>query len=315
MRIGILGAGAVGGYFGGRLAMAGVPVRFLVRPKRYQQLREHKLWIHTDDEEWQLEPNLAATPEELGHVDVLLVALKNYHLEAAFPTLDEVVKRGARLLPLLNGMDHLDILSERYGSHRVLGGTCYIETTLDEDGHVRKAGPMHDLVFGPRSEEQKEFAEKLYQTMLLGKFRVTLSEQIETEMWRKYTFLTCLSGMTAATRSPVGVFVNDEFSLAYLHSLAEEIIRIARAEGAQLPTEMAKEIAVRMQKASPSLTSSMHRDLEKGLPLELESLQGGFLRRAHKHQIAAPHLAAIYALLHPYIQGKPQHVEWGVTLK
>ncbi|MCY0896811.1 MAG: ketopantoate reductase family protein [Alicyclobacillaceae bacterium] len=316
MNIVILGAGAVGGYFGGRLALAGLPVHFLVRPKRYEQLQQNGLEISSSYGQWTIHPQLAARASDLTDVDVVVVGVKNYHLEAALPELMVLVEKGARILPLLNGMDHLTTLTDAFGRERVLGGTCYIEATLDAKGRVLQTGPLQDIVFGPRASDEASmaFAKDLHSVLEQGNFRVTLSEDIETDMWQKFTFLTAMSSITAGVHSPIGPIVEDEVTRAFLCGVIAEIVQIARADGAKLPDNAESYILERMQRAPANMTSSLHRDLEKGLELELDSLQGAFLRRAAFHQMAAPHLTAIYALLHPHIYGRVLSAEMEVTV-
>lgn len=153
MHIVIIGAGAVGGYFGAKMAKAGLPVSFMVRNKRYQQLQQTGLQVKSLHGDFIIEPTLVKTAEELEKPDVVLVAVKNYHLEGILEELSGVVEKGAVVLPLLNGIQHMDVLIERFGKEKVLGGVCYVESTLASDGSIHQTSSMQDIVFGPLSEQ------------------------------------------------------------------------------------------------------------------------------------------------------------------
>lgn len=303
MNIVFVGAGAVGGYFGGKMVKAGVPVRFLVRDRRYRQLSEQGLRIRSVHGDFTVRPLLAASPEEIEGPEAVLVAVKAYQLEGTLPALDTWVAQGSKVIPLLNGIEAVDRLAERYGSGAVLGGLSYVESTLDEDGQIVQTSPMQELVFGPLSQENADFAERLLQTLEPCGFKATLSDNIRRDMWEKYMFLNVLSGMTAAVRKPLGDILADEAASRYLRDMLEEMVRLARAEGIPVTDDIHSRIMGRYENAPKTMTSSMHRDLVKGMPLELENLQGYAVRVGEKHGIPVPCIRTVHALLHPYRNG------------
>lgn len=301
----IFGAGAVGGYFGGKLADAGYPVTFLVREKRFEQLKKRHLRVLSYHGDFTITPNLAVNTEEIEQPDLVILALKNYHLDAALPQLETLVKKGAKILPLLNGVQHMEILTNRFGEENVLGGVCYIESTLNEEGDIVQTSPMHDIVFGGLKKEQSPFLDQIETMFKESKVNVLQSENIVSEMWNKFIFLTTLSGITSATRQPIGVAIKDPETKALLVDLIQEIYQVAVSLNISLPEGTVEKITKKAEGLPRAMTSSMHRDLEKGLPIEVESLQGYVLDQATKHGILVPVIRAIYSLLHPYTNGAP----------
>lgn len=305
MHIVIIGPGAVGGYFGAKMAKAGLPVSFMVRNKRYQQLQQTGLQVKSLHGDFIIEPTLVKTAEELEKPDVVLVAVKNYHLEGVLEELSGVVEKGAVVLPLLNGIQHMDVLIERFGKEKVLGGVCYVESTLASDGSIHQTSSMQDIVFGPLSEQGPTWLLGLKETMEQANIGVTLSTSILTDMWKKFAFLVSLSGITTALRSPIGVALADPVTNAFLRNLIDEILAVAAHKQVALPQDLGDEIMNRLAALSPDMTSSMHRDLEKGFPLELESLQGAVLTMAKEAALPTPCMRTLYALLHPFKDGRP----------
>jgi 2-dehydropantoate 2-reductase len=300
----VLGAGAVGGYFGGKLALKGYPVTFLVRPKRYEQLRNRGLKVESLYGNFHVQPTLAANPEEIDQPDLVIIAVKNYHLQGAINHIEILVKKGAKLLPLLNGIEHHHLLKAKFGVENVLGGLCYIESTLNEDGDVIHTSALQDVIFGPLVKEQEKIASTLYEMMKKAGINVTLSHSIIPEIWKKLIFLAALSGITTTTRQPIGISLQDSVTFDFLQRLVEEIYAVAKAENVPLEKDIVQQTMAKLQSISPQLTSSMHRDLEKGLPLELDALHGYLIKASKKYHLPTPCLDAIYALLHPYKNGK-----------
>jgi 2-dehydropantoate 2-reductase len=304
MNIVIVGAGAVGGYFGAKMAKAGLPVTFLVREKRYQQIKERGLHIKSVHGDFSIQPYCVSSPKEVENPDLVILSVKNYHLEGTLADLATFVERGAKILPLLNGVKHIDRLISAFGREHVLGGLCYIESTLNESGDIIQKSEMQDIIFGSLSEQDPMFLQEIEALFIKSGVNVKLSQEILNEMWSKYIFLVTLSGITSATRSPIGVSKNDPVTFDFLKDLVEELIMVAKANKINLSDNFSKQMMTRIMNTAPAMTSSMHRDLEKGLPLELDSLQGAILEMAQQQQIQTPCNRAIYALLHPFSQGK-----------
>ncbi|MRG86821.1 ketopantoate reductase family protein [Salinibacillus xinjiangensis] len=304
MNIVVLGAGAVGGYFGGKISAAGHPVQFLVRKRRYEQLKNRGLKVESVHGDFSIEPNLIIDPSEAENPDLVILGLKNYHIEGAIPQLKQLVEKGAKILPLLNGIEHLDLLTEELGQENVLGGLCYIESTLNTEGDIIQTSSMHDVIFGPLTSVDQAFLQEVESIMKQAEFNVTLTDSILEEIWKKFVFITSFSGITSAVRAPIGVVIQDQVASEFLRDLITEVYEISKARKIALPEDTVESVMQKLQGASPKFTSSMHRDLQKGLPLELDSLHGYLLKLGKQHQIETPTLKAIYALLHPFKEGE-----------
>lgn len=310
MHVVVIGAGAVGGYFGAKLAQAGESVTFLVRERRFEELQARGLRVHSALGDVELKPQLATDAKRIDDPDVVLLSVKNYHLEGAIPALQDLVKRGARVLPLLNGVNHLESLRAACGLGSVLGGACFIEATLNAQGDVIHGNQLQDIIFGRLTDAEDvpgapddAWLEELRGVLAGAGIHVKKSADVNVDMWQKYIFLTALSGITAVTRQPIGVAVADTATRSFLTGIIREMESIARARQVDLPDGTAESIVQRLDQLPKSMTSSLHKDLEKGLPLELDSLQGAAVAIAESEGLSAHHLRAVYAILHPYQEG------------
>ncbi|MCI0182219.1 ketopantoate reductase family protein [Sulfoacidibacillus ferrooxidans] len=306
MNIVVLGAGAVGGYFGAKLAKAGYSVQFLVRKNRYEQLRERGLQIESVHGNFTIQPQLILSTFDIEVPQLVIVALKNYHLQAALPQISALVRNGAIVLPLLNGVQHMNILLDAYGSSSVLGGTCYIETTLNPMGDIIHTSSLQHVVFGQIGDGISEsFLSQVEDAFRKSTVQVTASSSIMIEMWKKYLFLCTFSAITATTRQPIGVVRADPVTLHFLEDLIAESVSVANANGIELPEHIQELLMQQFLAVPASMTSSLHRDLEKGLRLEIDSIQGAMIEMGRTYGIPTPSLAAVFALLHPYKDGLP----------
>lgn len=304
MNIVVIGAGAVGGYFGGKLAKAGIPVTFLVREKRKKQLEARGLYIQSVHGNFTIQPRCVLSAEEIENPDLVIITVKNYQLDGAIKDLEIFIRHGAKILPLMNGVQHIERLASAFGRDKILGGLCYVESTLNEFGDIIQKSAMQEIVFGALSPEtDPSFLKEVESLFLTSEVNIKLSSEILTELWTKYIFLVTLSGVTTATRNPIGIALNDSVTLGFLKDLVEELTSLARSLKIKLPENFSNQILDKLKNANPDMTSSMHRDLQKGLPLELESLQGAILNMASEQRLETPCTRAIYALLHPFVQG------------
>ncbi|HAQ07952.1 MAG TPA: oxidoreductase [Bacillus bacterium] len=296
MKILIVGAGAIGGYFGGRLLEKGEDVTFLVREKRKQQLKDHGLAVESIHGNMYFpEPQAILTGENAEPYDVILLSTKSYHLGNAIESFRHYVGEDTMILPLLNGISHLDLLTEAFGREKVLGGLCFIETTLGENGKVIHTSPIQDLVFGELSGEKSERILGLKSTFEGTKASFRLSESIEQEMWHKYLFITSLSGITSLFRSPIGPIREQHHGLAKIQSVMQETVAIMEGIGAPLADGVGGATLARMKEIGYGMKSSLQRDMEKSLPTEGDHLFGYLLDQASRLKISAPTLATIYA--------------------
>ena len=304
MRVLVVGAGAVGGYFGGRLLEKGVDVTFLVRERRKRELEERGLVIRSVHGDAVLAPKLIASGERTEPFDLVVFSNKAYHLAGAIADAKPYVGETTMILPLLNGMAHMDVLRESFGDDKVLGGLCFIETTLNEKGEIVQTSPAHEVRFGEWSGERTERVEALESLFAGANARFRLSERIVSDMWNKYLFIATMSGVTTLFRAPIGPIRSGEYGGAIISRLLGEIKMIMQAHGAPLTEEMAERQRVQLEQIAPTMKSSMQRDMEKGLPIEADHLQGYLLELAKQYDIHAPMLETVYHNLKIYEAGR-----------
>ncbi len=301
MDITVIGAGAVGGYFGGRLYEAGANVTFLVREKRRQQIEDKGLQIKSVNGDIALKNvQIETDPKKIQSCDVILLSVKGYHLETVLPTLDILIKTGAKILPLLNGVEHYDILEKKFGRHAVLGGLCFIITTLDENGQIVHTSKQHSMIYGPLTESQKEICERLSVIAEKANMDDIYTSDILKEIWRKYAYIVAYSGVTTASRLEIGAIRSQKETLALYEETAGEMQQLAEAYGIDLGANFAQQTAEQAFDLPEAATSSMHQDFRKGLTLEVESLQGGALRLAKKKGLELPVVRSLYRLIKPF---------------
>lgn len=304
MKVVVFGAGALGVYFGGRWLEAGHEVSFLVRERRKREIEEQGLFIHSVAGDYELdEPKLILHPDEAGSCDLVLLSLKGYHLEQALPFLKLLVGQGARVLPLLNGIEHIYKLQDELGEDAVLGGLAFIIATLDEKGHVIHTSGQHDIVFGALVSSQQEMCESLYQMMEKSRMNAALSPDIIKSLWQKYMFITAFSGVTTAANLPIGRIREQEETLQLFRSVLTEMKNLANTFQVGLEEQDIEETMERIEGLPYEATSSMHQDRRKSLFLEVDHLQGGALRLAEQSMLELPYTAALYALIKPFESG------------
>ena len=300
MRILVLGAGGIGGYFGGRLVEKGEDVTFLVREKRKKKLEQTGLRIKSVHGDFVCQPQLITASESPTAFDVVLFSTKSYHLWQAIEDVKPFVGENTVIIPLLNGIAHVTELQREFGKERVIGGLCFIETTLNEAGEIVQTSPVHRLLFGEFNGQDSERVEQIANIFSGTKASIKLSNQIEKEMWHKYLFITAMSGMTTLMRSPVGPIVESEGGMNFIHSLLEEAAHIMRRHEAPINDTIINQHLETMSKQTYQMKSSMQRDMEKGLPTEGDHIQGYLLQLAEKYQVATPLLQAVYQNLKVY---------------
>lgn len=300
MKILVVGAGAVGGYFGGRLLEKGEDVTFLVREKRKKQLEETGLKIQSVHGDVHLSPKLIVSGEKPQTYDVILVSTKAYHLQAVIKDIRPYVEKETMILPLLNGISHLDQLIGEFGEEGVLGGLCFVESTLDEKGTVIQTSPIHNLVFGERTGKNTERIQRLCQSFFNTKANFIYSEEILKEMWQKYLFISTFSGATTLMRAPIGPIRATKSGLAALEGIVTEVVAIMEKMGAPIGQEQIPLQLARIKEMGYEMKSSMQRDMEKGLQTEADHFFLYLLKRAQAENINTPILEIVYANLKVY---------------
>jgi 2-dehydropantoate 2-reductase len=304
MRILVVGAGAVGGYFGGRLLEKGVDVTFLVRERRKKQLQEQGLVIRSVHGDAVLSPKLIVTDEQVGPFDVIIFSNKAYHLPEAIRDAKPYVGETTLILPLLNGMAHMDVLWEEFGKDNVLGGLCFIETTLNEHGEIVQTSASHDVRFGEWSGERTERVLALEQLFSGCNARFLLSEHIATDMWNKYLFIATMSGVTTLFRAPIGPIRSGKYGQEIIFGLLKEIAAVMRAHGAPIADDIEEKQLAQLNGIEATMKSSMQRDMEKGQLIEADHLQGYLLSLAQRYNVETPLLKVVHHNLAIYEENR-----------
>jgi 2-dehydropantoate 2-reductase len=305
MRVLVAGAGAVGGYFGGRLAQKGADVTFLVRPRRKEQLEQEGLVIRSAHGDADLRVNTLLIGETAEPFDLVILSVKAYHLDGIIDSLRPYVGGQTTILPLLNGIRHLERLQKEFGKDKVLGGLCFVESTLNEKGHVLQYSPQHELVFGELDGSDSPRARKMEKLFSGANMQARLSMEIRKEMWMKYVFIAGMSGMTCLMRNAVGPILDSPGGKETYLRLLKEIMVVARHQEPSLPEDLADFILARMETLNYGMKSSMLRDMEKGLPVEADHLHGALLELAPEGS-DLPLIRAVYASLKAYEQSREQ---------
>jgi 2-dehydropantoate 2-reductase len=292
MRILILGAGGVGGYFGGRLLEAGADVTWLVREKRQQSLREKGLRIESPHGNLALQVNTVTAETAAPDFDLLILAPKAYDLDASLDSLRNAAGDDALILPLLNGLTHMDKLDAHFGAHRVLGGVAHIAGELTAEGVVRQLTPLHSLTVGHRDPAHESLAREFYDLCRRAKFDSFYSDDIQQTLWTKWTFLAALAGATTMYRGSVGRIMAADHGPELMRAMYAECLAVAEAHGCVVPSDdRQKALKMLIQPDSP-MTASMLRDLLSGHRTEHEHVLGELVRMAREKNVATPLLAA-----------------------
>lgn len=303
MKVLVLGAGGIGGYFGGRLAEKGVDVTFLVRERRHEQLTQRGLRIQSIHGDLVIErPQLIRAGEESGPFDVVLLSNKAYHLADSLRDIEPYVSEETLVIPLLNGIAHMELLWERFGKERVLGGLCFIETTLNADGDVVQTSPTHEAVFGEWEGGISERVERIAEAFSGINGSMRASKNIQKEAWHKYLFITTLSGITTLMNAAVGPIRESHYGLELTRQLSEECAQVMRALEAPIREDIVEKQMEMFQNQGAAMKSSMLRDMEKGLPVEGDHLQGYLLQHAERLGVSTPLLKVVYNNLKVYEQ-------------
>lgn len=301
MNIVIIGAGALGSYFGGRLQQAGQDVQYLVRKNRAKQLKENGISITSPHGNYQFNDlHITENVNDIEKVDLVILAVKGQHLQGTLTDLKFLVEKGAKVLPLLNGLEHVSILQDELGEEAVLGGSAFIIATLDEKGHVIHSNENHDLIYGPLHPSQKKICDEFEQAAGSAIMKVSRTENILIRMWIKYMFITAFSGVTTASNLPIGTIRRFPETNGLLEMVLVEMKELANAYDVGITAENIAQALENMAGLPDESTSSMHQDRRKGLTLEVEHLQGGALRLADKVGLKLPVIGTLYALIKPF---------------
>ena len=303
MRILIVGAGAVGGYFGGRLAQAGRDVTFLVRPRRAGQIEAQGLRIlspyHGD---FTVRPKTIAAAQIMSPYDIIFLSVKSYDLAAAIDDFTPAVGPGTVIIPVLNGMHHLDVLTERFGKNAVLGGVCYVVTEIDSQGRVVQLADFQSVNYGELDGTSGSRIEAVHQCFQGAGFDTAISGNILLDMWQKWVFLASAGAITCLLGGNIGEIVAVPGGADLSLSTLRECAAIAGACGYPISEAFLAEKGSQLTAPASSLTSSMYRDRKEHARVEVDSILGDLIQRGRKHGVSAPIVQAAFVSLTIYQQ-------------
>jgi 2-dehydropantoate 2-reductase len=307
MRIGVMATGAVGGYFGARLAATGHSVGFIARGRNLEAIRTQGLRIESVLGDLHLPaPMVASDPAEIGPVDVLLFTVKLWDIESAARQALPMVDENTLVIPLQNGVDSAERLAPILGAEAVTPGCAYIAATLSAPGIVRHTSKFARMIVGRSDGDSDPRLTAFADAAKAAGIDVSVSPAIEKERWQKFVFLVGLSGATASTRLPLGPILADPDTQAFFHSLMREVVAVGRAKGVALAPDFADDRLEFGKSSPPTFKASMLHDLENGNRLELDWLAGRVVQLGRQLGVSTPWNEAVYAILKLHRDGAPK---------
>lgn len=301
MKIAVFGTGAVGGYFGGRLAEAGEDVTFIARGEHLSAIRDHGLRVDSVEGDFHLsEVRATDNPEEIGHVDIVLVATKAWQVPESAEAARSLVGDDTVVIGLQNGVEAAGQLVSALGADHVAGGFCAIVSMIEGPGHIRHAGASPRIVFGDLGRNPDTRLERLHEAFRRTRgVRAVLADDIRIEIWRKFLFIAPVSGVGAVTRAPLGVCRSQLETRAMIAEAMEEIRALALTHDVPLPDNASDSALSFLDGLPAESTASMQRDIMEGRPSELEAQNGAVVRLGSEKNVQTPVNRFIYSALLP----------------
>ena len=307
MRVLIVGAGAIGGYFGGRMLQAGRDITFLVRPRRALELAAAGLVIKSPNGDVTLkDPPVVQADAIKDKFDVVLLSCKAYDLDDAIKSFAPAVGEGTSIIPLLNGMRHLDVLDKKFGASHVLGGLCLTAVTLNEKREVLQLGPVQSRGFGERDGKMSDRVRAIADVVESCNFGGAASETVLQDMWEKWVFLASIAASTSLMRAPVGAIVASPGGRDFLLGILDECSAVAKAAGHEPAGPFFQRVKGMLTAEGSPMTASMFRDIKAGAKVEADHVIGDMIARADAAKIPAPKLRTAYTHLKAYEKVREQ---------
>ena len=305
MRMAVMAAGAVGGYFGARMAAAGHDVAFIARGAHRDAIRRDGLKIESALGDLHLKDvNVADDPKDVGPVDVVLFAVKLWDTESAAAQARPLVGARTRVITLQNGVDSVERLAPILGDEATIGGATYVVTNVARPGVIRHTGTIARIRCGRLDGRKDDVLAAFVNEMKSAGIDITLADHMLVDIWKKFVLLSGTSSITASTRQPLGVIRDDEDMRAFFFKLMDETMAVGRAAGVALPADYAAELERAVMGFAPNMKASMANDLDAGNRLELDWLAGKVVALGRKLGVPTPAQEAVYAILKPYRMGR-----------
>lgn len=300
MRVAILGAGGVGGYYGGLLASSGQDVILIARGKHLAAIQKHGLCVESIHGDLTVKPAQATDdPTQVGTVDLVLVAVKSYDLDAAAKASRALVGPETSVLPLLNGLDATERLAAVLGTEQILIGLTHISSSVVAPGVIRQVSPVRRITFGERDGSIRSRTEHIRDVLAGSGAEVVLTRRPRVALWEKFVFIASISGVCCLARMPIGPVLNTPESRELYVDALREVEAVGRARGIALPHDIIKQTLRLTEGFAPDTKPSMLVDLEAGRRLELEAMSGTVMRYGEESDIPTLVHRAIYAALKP----------------
>ncbi len=297
MRITVMGAGGVGGYYGGMLARAGNDVTFVARGAHLEALRARGLELRTQGETHRVAVRAVADPREAGPIDLALFTVKTYDTTTALDALAPAVTGNAAVLTLQNGVESVDHLTARLGADRVLAGVTYVAAGIADPGVVAENGFSRKIAFGEPGGGTSARVEAIFAVMKAAGLDVELSTNARQAIWDKFVLVAPHATISALCQTPIGITRETPEAMALYHAMVGEVAAVGRAAGFTIPQDAPDRIVANFMGAPPGQTSSLQRDYANRRRVELEFLPGSVVRLAKQHGVAVPRFEALYAVL------------------
>jgi 2-dehydropantoate 2-reductase len=305
MRIAVMAAGAVGGYYGGRMAAAGHDVTFIARGAHLAAIRRDGLKIESPLGDLHLKHvTVSDDPRQVGPVDVVLFAVKLWDTEAAAAQTRPLVGSNTRVITLQNGVDSVERLAPVLGDDATIGGATYVVATIARPGVIRHTGSVAKVRCGRLDRRPDAVLARYVAQIKAADIDITLSDHMLLDIWKKFVLLSGTSGITASTRQPLGVIRDDADMRAFFYKLMHETTAVGRAAGVEFPPDFPAELDRSVAGFAPMMKASMANDLDAGSRLELDWLAGKVVAIGRKLGISTPAHEAVYAILKPYRMGR-----------
>lgn len=306
MRIAVIGAGGVGGYFGGRLAQAGHDVTFVARGRHLAALRERGLTVESARGSATIDAASATDdPATIAPCDIVMFCVKLWDVESAAARIAPLLAKGGAVIPFQNGLDAPETLKRVLGADKVVGGVAYIAATIREAGIIAHTGTMARLVVGSFAGGNAHAAVSFRDACVGAGVDAELSADINRTLWEKFCFLSALSGTTSLARQPLGVIRSDPDLRATFEAAVREAWTLGRARGVPLAEDLVAKGLAALDALPAEMRSSMQNDLAAGHRLEAPWLSGAVARMSAASKLSAPVNATLYAAVKPYVDGVP----------
>jgi 2-dehydropantoate 2-reductase len=303
MRIAVMGAGSIGGYFGGMLSRGGNDVTLIARGPHLKAINQHGLKIVTDDQEFVVRCNATEDPRWAGPVDLILLTVKTYHNQQAVPALLPMVGTNTVILCLQNGIDSYQAAVEAAGGEKVLPGAAYIEANLAEPGVVKQTGRVVRIAFGELDGSDSPRGHRILETLEQSRVPAEFNLDIQKTLWSKFLFIATMAGVTTLSRETMAQLMPRPEWRDVIVGCLREIEAVARASGVNLDPQIVEDTLQYIEGSLEQMHASMHADIVAGRPLELEALNGAVVRAGRAADVPTPINDVIYAMLKPFAEG------------